>query len=69
MYFNSEKTEHKCVLTEEKMLLKLLGLKLRLMTKASYFLGKVFYFHWQGVFKTFTSGQKTMLTQKLSNQT
>lgn len=41
------------------------------MTKPSYFLGKVFYFyfHWQGVFKTFTSGQKTMTTQKLSNQT
>lgn len=39
------------------------------MTEASYFLGEVFYFHWQGDFKTFMSGQKAMPTQKLSNQT
>lgn len=55
-------------LTEEKALLKSLFLKPRLMTKASYFLGKVFYFHWQGVFKTLMSGQKTMPTQKPSKQ-
>lgn len=57
-YFQSERT-----------LLTFLILKLRLVTRASYFLGRIFYFNWQVDFKTLTSGQKTMPTQKLSNQT
>lgn len=57
-YFQSERT-----------LLTFLILKLRLVTRASYFLGQIFYFNWQVDFKTLTSGQKTMPTQKLSNQT
>jgi len=69
MDFNSEKQIPNTYFQSEKALLTFLIFKLRLVTRASYFLGQIFYFHWQVDFKTFMSGQKTMPTQKLSNQT